>query len=274
VDMRQSDGQNSECGAIAVFPNSSARHSGYNAGLGWWGSNFGTGSPDAAKRGNTNGAISDWHTIRISVLQDGKVNYYLDGSLRHTDNDSKYTSGKIRLGNNCREFAYKNLKIVEIPTCPEEQPRSRRQGSCVSGMVCGYEEHCCCGECKDTVTWTCNASSFWVPQFADMECPDTCYIEGGTQPDSCPARSQVVASLDECRQAGKELGLGWYKTGETSGVCTVIRGRPNIRSLDNKLYFGRIGATSTNTQKHHFLICKYGEELSAPTLELPAPMAN
>merc|ERR1719510_1991610 len=113
VDMRQSDGLNAECGVISVFPTSSGRHSGYNAGLGWWRSHFGAGSPGPAARGNTNGAVSNWHTIRISVLANGIVHYYLDGILRHTDNDMKYTSGKIRLGNNCREFAYKNLKVTE-----------------------------------------------------------------------------------------------------------------------------------------------------------------
>jgi hypothetical protein len=115
--------------------------------------------------------------------------------------------------------------------------------------------------------------------------PDS-YTEGGTQPDSCPVDSQVVASLDECQEAGIALGFEWYKTGDKSGVCTVIRGRPNKPSIDNQLYFGPIGATSKNTQAHHFIICKYGqrrmtatskddsqvEELRAPTLELPAPM--
>jgi len=113
VEMRQSDGKSPECGVVAVFPSSTARHSGYNAGIGWWGSHFGTGSPGPAKRGDTNSDTSYWHTVRISVLENGLVKYYIDGIHRHTDTSNEFTKGKIRLGNNCRQFTYRNLKVVE-----------------------------------------------------------------------------------------------------------------------------------------------------------------
>ena len=45
------------------------------------------------------------------MAADGKVYFYLDGSLRATRTDFKYTSGVVQLGKNCRHYQYKNLVV-------------------------------------------------------------------------------------------------------------------------------------------------------------------
>ena len=104
VKVRQMDGSQ-ECGVVSVFPQAKARHSGYNAGVGWWGAYFGAGVDGSiSKYGKTNGATSKWHTLRINVAADGKVYYYLDSQLRWSVSDNKYQTGVIRLGYNCRRW--------------------------------------------------------------------------------------------------------------------------------------------------------------------------
>ena len=119
VKIRQNGGD-SECGVISVFPQTTAQHSGYTAGIGWWGNetdspgHFGVGVDGSiARYGANNGKTSTWHTVRINVAKDGKVYYYLDGELRHTVADNKYWSGIIRLGNSCCDYQYKILDVKQ-----------------------------------------------------------------------------------------------------------------------------------------------------------------
>jgi len=111
VKIRQNGGS-PECGVISIFPQSSKRHSGYNAGIGWWAHYFGAGVDGSiSKYGGNNGATSSWHTVRINVAADGNVYFYLDGNLRHKVSNNKYMSGIIRLGYDCRNYQYKDLTV-------------------------------------------------------------------------------------------------------------------------------------------------------------------
>jgi hypothetical protein len=114
VQMRQSHGSGSgECGVVSVFPNNESRHSGYNAGMGWWSNRFGAGNGNAAAHGAGVNHANNWHTVRINIAADGKTYYYLNGQLRHTVSDnSAWSAGHIRFGNNCRSFDYKDLKVT------------------------------------------------------------------------------------------------------------------------------------------------------------------
>ena len=119
VKIRQNGGD-SECGVISVFPQTTAQHSGYTAGIGWWGNeadssgHFGAGVDGSISRyGDNNGKTSSWHTVRINVAADDKVYFYLDGELRHTVADNKYKSGIIRLGNSCHSYQYKILEVKQ-----------------------------------------------------------------------------------------------------------------------------------------------------------------
>ena len=119
VKLRQNGGD-SECGVISVFPQTTAQHSGYTAGIGWWGNeagspgHFGAGVDGSiARYGDNNGTTSTWHTVRINVAADGKVYYYLDNELRYTLADNKYNSGIIRLGNSCRDYQYKVVNVKQ-----------------------------------------------------------------------------------------------------------------------------------------------------------------
>ena len=64
IQIRQNGGS-SECGVVSLFPQSNTRHSGYNAGVGWWRKYFGAGIDGSiAKRGNNNGRTDQWHTVK------------------------------------------------------------------------------------------------------------------------------------------------------------------------------------------------------------------
>ena len=112
ASIRQSSGGN-ECGVLSVFPRNSARHSGYNAGVGWWRNYFGAGADGSiGKRGgNAGNNLRAWHKIRINVAADGKVYFYVNGQLRHTVVNNRYRSGRIRFGNNCRDFQIKDVNV-------------------------------------------------------------------------------------------------------------------------------------------------------------------
>jgi hypothetical protein len=110
VKIKQTDG-NDECGVIAVFPQKNTRHSGYNAGIGWWHKYFGAGVDGSIKRYGASGTTKTWHTVRIWASDDGKVYFYLDGKLQQTITDNKYQSGVIRLGSSCRNYQYKDLVV-------------------------------------------------------------------------------------------------------------------------------------------------------------------
>jgi len=150
VQIKQNGGS-AECGVVCVFPQRKVRHSGYNAGTGWWRSYFGAGVDGSiAKRGSNNGATSSWHTVRINVAADGKVYFYLDGALRYTATDNKYKSGVIRLGkDNCRSFQYRNLVVssggvtcTKLSTLAENNFSNRGDTTLNTGTTYTYTTSC------------------------------------------------------------------------------------------------------------------------------------
>ena len=57
-----------------LFPQTTDRHSGYSAGIGWWADYFGAGVDGSISTyGDNNGATSDWHTIRIVADERGRA---------------------------------------------------------------------------------------------------------------------------------------------------------------------------------------------------------
>ena len=109
--MRQAHNSGSpECGVVAVFPDSTARHSGYNAGIGWWSDHYGVGHAAATEKSNLIHG-NQWQTVRINVAADGNTYFYLNGELEHTTTDDLGSSGSIRFGNNCRDFDYRSARI-------------------------------------------------------------------------------------------------------------------------------------------------------------------
>merc|ERR550514_110523 len=122
VELYQIDSSN-ECGVVALFPQNTNRHSGYNAGVGWWAHYFGAGVDGSITNyGTDGGATSGWQTVRINAAADGNVYYYLGGSLKYTVSDNNYQSGIIRLGNNCRNFQYRNLVVTTNTDAPTPSP--------------------------------------------------------------------------------------------------------------------------------------------------------
>jgi hypothetical protein len=106
-------GGSSECGVVSLFPQRNARHSGYNAGTGWWGRYFGAGRDGSiGKRGGipANNA-NRWNTVRINARADGWVDFYLNGSRRYRIRDNRYKSGVVRVGYGCRRFRFRNLRV-------------------------------------------------------------------------------------------------------------------------------------------------------------------
>ena len=95
VQMRQVSGS-PECGVVAMFPTSKARHSGYNAGIGWWSNGFGTGAP-SPQRAIIHVHKKDWQTVRIYAAADGNVYFFLNGGLEKVVKDTKYSSGPCLL---------------------------------------------------------------------------------------------------------------------------------------------------------------------------------
>jgi hypothetical protein len=137
IKMRQTSGK-PECGVVSIFPDSSTRHSGYNAGLGWWGNGFGTavgGKPHKTKIIVHKAA---WQTVRIYAAADGKVYYYLNGALERTETDSKYTKGGIRLGNNCVGWQYKDI-VVKTGQGQNRQYCGQRLAGSTDGFFEGEE---------------------------------------------------------------------------------------------------------------------------------------
>jgi len=115
VEMRQIDSRSPGCGMVAVFPDTYKRYSGYNAGLGFGGKmrdQFGVGTPKIETRGG-HGATDTWNTVMIQV-KEHIVQFYLNGELRHTVSDSKFQSGRVRLGNSCEDYAYRNVMVEEL----------------------------------------------------------------------------------------------------------------------------------------------------------------
>jgi hypothetical protein len=97
----------SSCGLLSLFPKYMTRHSGYNMGVDWWGNQFGFGV-DKNVKGYAYVTNHDWHKITIEATET-KVLAYYQGVLQATLEDTTYMRGKIRIGYNCRNFAYKNF---------------------------------------------------------------------------------------------------------------------------------------------------------------------
>lgn len=78
-------GGSSECGVVSLFPQRNARHSGYNAGTGWWGRYFGAGRDGSIGRrgGIPANNANRWNTVRINARADGWVDFYLNGARRY-----------------------------------------------------------------------------------------------------------------------------------------------------------------------------------------------
>ena len=100
-----------ECGVVNLFPQTSARHSGYNAGVGWWKKYFGAGIDKSIKKRGSSGDLSRWQTVRINARKNGWVLFYLNGKLRYRLKSRRYQKGKIRLGMGCRKFEMKRLTV-------------------------------------------------------------------------------------------------------------------------------------------------------------------
>jgi len=116
VEMYQSS-SSPECGVVALFPQTTTRHSGYNAGVGWWGDKFGAGVDGSITNyGNDAGSTSGWQTVRINAAADGNVYFYLGGVLKYTASNNNYQSGIVRFGNNCRNFQYRNFRVIATET--------------------------------------------------------------------------------------------------------------------------------------------------------------
>ncbi len=106
-------GGGSECGVVSLFPQRRARHSGYNAGVGWWGRYFGAGVDGRiGRRGTINGHNANrWNTVRINARADGWVDFYLNGRRNYRVKDNRYRSGVVRIGFGCRRFRFRNLRV-------------------------------------------------------------------------------------------------------------------------------------------------------------------
>ena len=112
VQTRQRGGSD-ECGVVSLFPRSRTRHSGYNAGVGWWGRYFGAGVNGAIGKRGGSGNTNRWQTVRINARADGYVDFYLNGSRRYRVRDNRYRSGVVRLGYGCRNYEFRNLRIKQ-----------------------------------------------------------------------------------------------------------------------------------------------------------------
>ena len=111
VEMKQISSGGAQCGIVALFPTSTARHSGYNAGVGWGGNVFGTAVAGAISKPANGVYATNWNTVRINAAKDGKVYFFVNGVLKKTETNRKYNSGVIRLGNNCRDYLYRNVRV-------------------------------------------------------------------------------------------------------------------------------------------------------------------
>ena len=140
LKMRQDDARSPECGVAALFPDSTSRHSGYNIGLGWWGNGFGVGAP-GAERGSNFVHGSDWHEVAIDANADGNVYMYLNGVLTKTYANNAYTSGVVRLGNNCRNFQYKDITVSAVTVSPSGSSQRPARAFFIMSY---YLLHCTC----------------------------------------------------------------------------------------------------------------------------------
>lgn len=111
AQIRQTHG-GYECGVLALFPQNGHRHSGYNAGVGWWRHYFGAGvDGHIGRHGHSGNIRHHWRRVRINARSDGYVDFYMDGHLRYRVKDNKYHHGPVRFGKSCRQFQIRKLTV-------------------------------------------------------------------------------------------------------------------------------------------------------------------
>merc|ERR1719230_1068043 len=92
-----------ECVAFQIFPQSSARHTGYNFGFGWWAHYQGAGIDGSIDRYGADGTISDFQEYK-AVLTTDTVTFYRNGQEFWSRADNRYQSGQIMIGHSCRKW--------------------------------------------------------------------------------------------------------------------------------------------------------------------------
>jgi len=123
VEMRMTDHRGEECGVAQIFGrnNGNGRHSGYSFGDGWWAKWYGWGANSAegyrnfqGNQATSDGNIREWVPFKVDVNKDGTINFAARGKQYAQIKDTRYNSGPISLGHNCRKFEYKNLRVTEL----------------------------------------------------------------------------------------------------------------------------------------------------------------
>jgi len=113
-----------KCGVLALFPQALKRHTGYTTGVQWWKNRFGFALDTATQATSAFDYTSDnnWHKITIEAGEN-QLRAYYDDVLQKILYDTTYMSGKIRIGYNCADYAYKNFIFhTEISITPTEVP--------------------------------------------------------------------------------------------------------------------------------------------------------
>jgi len=112
-----------QCGILALFPQAFKRHTGYTTGIQWWGNRFGFALNTATVAASAFGYTSDydWHKITIEAGE-YQIRAYYDDVLQKILYDTTYMSGKIRIGYNCRDYAYRNFILYTPTALPTEVP--------------------------------------------------------------------------------------------------------------------------------------------------------
>jgi hypothetical protein len=105
-------GQGDECVVMDVFPQTNGRHSGYSMGYGWWAHNLGYGL-NSASAGGADGDISVNHVYKM-VLTDTQVEMWQDDNMYHSMDSTTYMSGKIRIGQSCRNFDVSDVTVNQL----------------------------------------------------------------------------------------------------------------------------------------------------------------
>ena len=195
------------CGVVAVFPTSVVRHSGYNAGLGWFGGDgFGTGAPGATKSA-THMHGNNWNTVRIRVDQYGLVRFYLNGVLKRSEADNTYTSGIIRLGNNCQTYQYKNVLIhrAGLPTGQQSDPSLARYAVVANATTpCNHVSSL--RECASAATklglavttpFSNGGSSSSYPAYCHTGASGNLKFNSGGNTGSCSKNDRCVCKVDD-----------------------------------------------------------------------------
>jgi predicted nucleic acid-binding Zn-ribbon protein len=109
-------GGSEECVVMDVFPQNDQRHSGYSMGYGWWAVNLGYGL-DSAHPAHNSGGDGDIHVNHVykMVLTSDTVEMWRDDLNYHTYAASTtYMSGKIRIGQSCRNFEVSDVTVTNL----------------------------------------------------------------------------------------------------------------------------------------------------------------